>query len=105
MSGVLLPSVRARVGHFRLESGHHSDVWLDLEALCLHPRLIEPFAADLAASLRPYRLDAVCGPLNEGAFVALLVARALECDFTYAERCDGGTSDVLFPVRYRVPAT
>lgn len=29
-------------GHFLLESGHHGDLWLDLELLCLRPRQIEP---------------------------------------------------------------
>src|SRR5437870_1450343 len=33
MNDDLLSSVRARRGHFELESGHHSDFWLDLETL------------------------------------------------------------------------
>ena len=104
MPQAFLSSVQARRGHFRLESGHHSDFWLDLETLCLRPATIRSFAIDLAARLRPYRVDAVCGPLNEGAFVALMVASELECDFTYAERFANSTSDVLFPVRYLLPA-
>ena len=33
----LLPLVNARSGHFAYESGHHSDLWLDLETLCESP--------------------------------------------------------------------
>jgi len=102
--GSFVASVAARRGHFRLESGHHGDFWLDLEALCLRPAAIRPFAADLAARLRAYEVDAVCGPLNEGAFVALMVASDLDCDFTYAERFAGAAIDELFPMRYRLPA-
>jgi orotate phosphoribosyltransferase len=98
-----LSSVRARRGHFRFESGHHGDFWLDLETLCLRPAAIKAFAADLAGRLRPHGVDAVCGPLNEGAFIALMVATELDCDFTYAERFADPTRDTLFPVEYRLP--
>jgi orotate phosphoribosyltransferase len=99
----LLSSVRARRGHFRFESGHHGDFWLNLETLCVRPAAIRPFAAELAALLRPHAVDAVCGPLNEGALIALMVASELDCDFTYAERVAGPTGDALFPVEYRLP--
>jgi orotate phosphoribosyltransferase len=99
----LLSSVRARRGHFRFESGHHGDFWLDLETLCVRPAVIRVFAAELAGRLRPHGVDAVCGPLNEGAFIALMVATELDCDFTYAERFANPTHDALFPVEYRLP--
>ena len=50
------------------------------------PRVIRRFALQLAAQLEKYDLDVVCGPLVEGAFVALLVSLELGCDFVYAER-------------------
>jgi orotate phosphoribosyltransferase len=100
---LLLLSVRARRGHFKFESGHHGDFWLDLETLCVRPAAISASAADLAARLRPHGVDVVCGPLNEGAFIALMVATALDCDFTYAERFAHPTRDALFPVEYRLP--
>ena len=105
MSAAFLSTVRARRGHFRLESGHHGDLWLDLETLCLRPGIIQPFASELAARLQMYEVEAVCGPLTEGAFVALMVAADLSCDFTYAERFANPPSDALYPVEYRVPHT
>jgi orotate phosphoribosyltransferase len=100
----LLAAVRARRGHFKFESGHHGDFWLDLETLCARPAAIRPFAVELAERLRPYRIDAVCGPLNEGALVALMVATELECNFTYAERFADPAPSALFPIQYRLPA-
>jgi len=40
-----------RIGHFRLESGHHSDLWLDLQRLSARPEFIRPRAIELAAPL------------------------------------------------------
>jgi orotate phosphoribosyltransferase len=105
MNGAFLSTVRARRGHFRLESGHHGDLWLDLESLCLRPGMIQPFASELAARLQMYEVEAVCGPLTEGAFIALMVAADLSCDFTYAERFANRATDALYPVEYRVPRT
>ena len=34
----LLALLPRRQGHFRLESGHHGDLWLDLDPLFLRPR-------------------------------------------------------------------
>jgi orotate phosphoribosyltransferase len=75
-----------RAGHFRLESGHHGDRWLDLDALVLRPRAVRPFAAALARRLAGRGVDAVCGPLTGGAFVAQMVAEELGAEFYPAER-------------------
>jgi orotate phosphoribosyltransferase len=101
----LLPMRR---GHFRLESGHHGDLWLDLELLCLRPEPVRRLAAQVAARLASHRVEAVCGPLVEGAFVALMVAAELGVAFTYAERIadrddTDRETDVLYPVQYRLP--
>jgi orotate phosphoribosyltransferase len=96
----LLP---ARAGHFRLESGHHGNLWLDLELLCLHPDPIRRLADVLSEAVSRYAIDAVCGPLVEGAFVALMVASRLEIPFIYSERHADATAEGLFPVRYLVP--
>lgn len=91
-------------GHFRFESGHHSDTWIDLETLCLRPEAVETLVAELSERIAKYDIEAVCGPLVEGAFVALMVASRLRVLFTYAERFER-PSDELYPVQYRVPRT
>jgi orotate phosphoribosyltransferase len=91
-----------RKGHFKLESGHHGDTWLNLELLCVRPEPVEQLAVVLADCLSEQRADIVCGPLVEGAFVALMVARRLGVPFTYAERFDSG-AERMFPVTYRLP--
>jgi orotate phosphoribosyltransferase len=103
MDDHLLSLVRGRRGHFRFESGHHGDVWFDLETLCLNSRKIRQFAGRLAAEVKKYQVDVVCGPLVEGAFVALLVSLELGCEFTYTERFDDRTHQGLFPLQYRLP--
>ncbi len=103
MKDDLLSLVRGRQGHFQLESGHHGDLWFQLETLCLHSREIRSFAAQLAARLAQHNVEVVCGPLVEGAFVALLVSLELGCDFTYAERFADATREGLFPVQYHPP--
>lgn len=99
----LLSCVSGRQGHFQLESGHHGDLWLQLETLCLHSREMRPLAAQLAEKLSQYKVEVVCGPLVEGAFVALLVSLELSCDFVYAERFASATREGLYPVEYRLP--
>jgi orotate phosphoribosyltransferase len=102
-----------RKGHFRFESGHHGDTWLNLELLCLQPEPVEQLAAVLADCLSEQRPDVICGPLVEGAFVALMVARRMKVPFTYSERIDvsavarsakaDSKTDEMFPVSYRLP--
>jgi orotate phosphoribosyltransferase len=62
-------------------------------------------SSGLAARLRAFQPDVLCGPLVEGAFVALLVAQELGCTFTYANRLAADASDRLFTVEYRLPAS
>ena len=96
----LLP---ARRGHFRLESGHHGELWLELERLFLRPAAIQPLAAALARDLLPHQIEVVCGPLIEGAFLATMVAQALDVPFTYSEP-RASSRGGLFPVDYPLPA-
>jgi orotate phosphoribosyltransferase len=99
----VLELLSGRQGHFLLESGHHGDLWLDLETLCLQPQRAQAVAAKLTDALSGLQLDAVCGPLVEGAFVALMVALQLDTQFTYSERFVRPAADGLFPMGYRVP--
>lgn len=93
----------AQKGHFLLESGHHGNLWMDLELLCLHPRQIRERAANLSQRLSPCLLEAVCGPLVEGSFIALMVVMELDVDFIYADRFGAQVSEDLYPVEYRIP--
>jgi orotate phosphoribosyltransferase len=105
MQKKVLELVSGRQGHFLWESGHHGDLWLDLERLCLQPQRVQAAAAGLTAPLSDLQLDAVCGPLVEGAFVALMVALQLDIHFTYSERFGRPAAEGLFPAGYRVPTS
>jgi orotate phosphoribosyltransferase len=102
-AAVFLDLVAGRRGHFRLESGHHSGLWLDLDPLFADPRRVDPFVAALTGALRPYDVAAVCGPLLGGAFLALLVAHALGVEFGFTERVMPSQPGGLFQVSYRLP--
>lgn len=101
----LLELLAPRSGHFRLESGHHGDLWLDLDRVFARPahlqRLIEPLAERLAAHHQP--IDAICGPLIGGAFVAQMVAATLDVAFCYTERVVAASSAGAELVSYRLP--
>jgi orotate phosphoribosyltransferase len=99
----MIDQLPTRRGHFMLESGHHGDLWLDLELLCLRPDRVRPFANELAARLAKYGAEVVCGPLVEGAFLALMVASEMGLPFTYSEPLSEERPSKLYPVRYRLP--
>jgi uncharacterized protein (DUF849 family)/adenine/guanine phosphoribosyltransferase-like PRPP-binding protein len=86
LTAAVLAAVGARRGHFVYESGHHGDLWLDLDSLFLQPRRTDRFAAALAERLAPLELDAVCGPLVGGALLAQAVAGHLGVELLYAEQ-------------------
>jgi orotate phosphoribosyltransferase len=96
--------VDGRRGHFRLESGDHGALWLDLDPLFADPQRIEPLVDVLTNALRPYKVTAVCGPLLGGAFLAQLVAHALGVMFSFTERVTLATRG-LYQARYRLPPT
>jgi orotate phosphoribosyltransferase len=73
-------------GHFRYESGHHGDLWLDLDALLVDARTVHRWAATLAEQVTSCRPEVVCGPLTGGAFVAQALAANLDAAFVFAER-------------------
>ena len=100
----ILNLLATRRGHFLFESGHHGDLWLELELLCLRPRLVQPLAAELARRLSRLGIEVVCGPLVEGSFVGLMVASELDVNFSYSERFARRTQG-LFPAGYRIPSS
>jgi orotate phosphoribosyltransferase len=93
----------ARRGHFRLESGHHGDLWLDVDRVFRRPAQLRPLVASLAQRVKTYEVDAVCGPLTGGAFVAQWVAEDLGVEFVYADRLPPRGDDGMFAVEYRIP--
>lgn len=95
--------VAGRKGHFRLESGHHGELWLDLDQLFTRPREVRPFAQNLANRLAAHRPQVVCGPMIGGAFVAQMVAEELDAIFAYSERMPHPERSGLYPVEYRIP--
>lgn len=103
-TAAFLNLVAGRRGHFRLESGHHSGLWLDLDPLFAEPKRIEPFVASLANALRTYNVSAVCGPLLGGAFLAQLVANSLGIEFCFTERVIPTGPGGLYRARYVLPA-
>lgn len=92
-----------RRGHFQLESGHHSELWFDLDALFAVPGRIDPFVSQLANSIRAHKVEGVCGPLLGGAFLAQLVAQKLEVDFCFTERVLPRDASGLYRASYRLP--
>lgn len=96
----ILSSVQAKHGHFRYESGHHGDLWLDLDHLFVDPARVQKWGEELALRAHQVEADVVCGPLTGGAFLAQVVAQALAARFIYSERLVGSDGEVS----YRLPA-
>ena len=92
-----------RTGHFRFESGHHGDRWLEPDLLLQRPTLLRPFASGLAERMKRHHFEVVCGPLTGGAFLAQMIAAQCDVGFAFAERFAPPPSDALYQVRYRVP--
>jgi orotate phosphoribosyltransferase len=99
----LLTLAAARRGHFRLESGHHGELWRDLDPWFLRPTALQPFAQALAGQLAPHHPAAKAGPHGGGAFQAQMIATILDIEFYYAERFAPPPGDTLYAVQYRVP--
>lgn len=100
---LILRLISARRGHFLLESGHHGDLWFGLELLCARPRILSAVVHELARRLQEFDIEMVCGPLIEGAFIALEVGSELDIGFCYAERFSRPIETGLFPAAYRIP--
>ncbi|HEV7683058.1 MAG TPA: phosphoribosyltransferase family protein [Pyrinomonadaceae bacterium] len=98
-----LDLIAGRRGHFQLESGHHSELWFDLDTLFAAPGRIAPFVTQLTDSLRPYNVAAVCGPLLGGAFLAQLVAQDLDVEFCFTERRMPQAAAGLYTASYHLP--
>lgn len=99
----VIDALPSRQGHFLLESGYHTDLWLTLDALFVDPAAIAPYVAALAGRLRAHAPTAICGPLLGGAFLAQAIAVALGARFFVTEPAPAAASAALFSARYRLP--
>lgn len=99
----LVDLMAPRAGHFRFESGHHGDRWLEPDLLLQRPSLLRPIAAELGDRLENHSFTAVCGPLTGGAFLAQLVAEHCDVAFAFAERFALPLSNEMYQVSYRIP--
>jgi orotate phosphoribosyltransferase len=79
-------------GHFDLGTGYHGDLWLDLDALLLRPASLRQPVRWMADRLREHAVDAVCGPVEGGAFLAYAVADLLAAAFLPGYRTPGETA-------------
>jgi orotate phosphoribosyltransferase len=79
-------------GHFDLGTGYHGDVWLDLDVLFLQPALLRQPVRWMAQRLREHAVDAVCGPMEGGAFLAYAVSDLLAAVFLPGYRTPGETA-------------
>lgn len=96
----LLDIMPGASGHFRFESGHHSDRWLDLDALFVDAARLEPWIRDLAERVRRHDVAVVCGPLTGGAFLAQTVAAMIGAEFVFTDRVVPPSADGLYRVEY-----
>jgi orotate phosphoribosyltransferase len=103
MKQELVNLLAPRSGHFRFESGHHGNLWLDLDALFLHPGRLQPFIAELATRLAQHKVQAVCGPLVGGAFLSQSIATVLRVEFAFAERFVTAERSASSSANYRIP--
>jgi orotate phosphoribosyltransferase len=104
----VVDALPARRGHFLLESGYHTDMWITLDALFVDPAAIAPHVDALAEQLRGHTPTAICGPLFGGAFLAQALATRLSVKFFVVEPAPAGAPDApgdgLFAARYQLPA-
>ncbi|MBI2813697.1 MAG: orotate phosphoribosyltransferase [Opitutae bacterium] len=104
MRNDLLKLLAGRRGHFRMESGCHSDQWFNLDRLFDDQARLQPFVDELARRLAAHRFEAVVGPMTGGAKLADLIGAKLGLTSFHTGRHETPGATGLFPVRYVVPA-
>lgn len=101
VSQQLLDLLPVRRGHFQYESGHHSDLWLELDKLFARPAELRPFVNKLARQLAAHGIAAVCGPMIGGALVAQMIAAELGIEFYFTERIASPVAENAAAAAYR----
>lgn len=103
MQEELLSLFGARRGHFRFESGHHGDLWLEIPRAYINPNRLRRYAAELARLLGAHQIESICGPLVEGALLGQMVAEQLGVEFYFAEQFERSSAAEIHPIGYRIP--
>jgi orotate phosphoribosyltransferase len=103
MPSDLLALLAGRRGHFRMESGYHSELWFNLDQLFAEPSRLQPHVDELARRLATHRIEAICGPMTGGAKLAAMIGAKLNIESFHTERFETPNATGLFPVRYCVP--
>jgi len=93
----------ARTGHYRMESGHHSQVWMEFNTLFMNPSHLRPFITRLAGLLAPLQPDALCGPYIGGMLLASMTAMEMGIEFFHTLR-QADPGEGMYPVQYHLPA-
>lgn len=104
MPSDLLALLAGRRGHFRMESGYHSELWFNLDKLFEDPARLQPYVDDLASRLAAHPIEAICGPMTGGAKLAAMIGAKLNIESFHTERFETPNATGLFPVRYLIPA-
>ncbi len=104
MQSDLLALLAGRRGHFRMESGYHSELWFNLDKLFEDRARLLPFVDELARRLAVHRIEAVVGPMTGGAKLAAMIGAKLNIESHHTERFETPNATGLFPVRYLVHA-
>lgn len=104
MPADLLDLLAGRRGHFRMESGYHSELWFNLDKLFEDRPRLQPFVDELSGRLAAHRIEAVVGPITGGAKLAGMIGAKLGIASFQAERFETPNAIGLFTVRYAVPA-
>ncbi len=104
MQDELIALLAGRRGHFRMESGYHSEWWFELDKLLRPRERLRPFVSELARRLAGHRVEVVCGPMTGGAELAERVAAELGVAAVRTERFAPKEDGGMFALRYEVPA-
>jgi orotate phosphoribosyltransferase len=104
MERALIDLLAPRRGHFKFESGHHGELWLDVESLLRRPARLRGIVNALAERVSRHHPQVVCGPLAGGALLAQMMAEQLDLEFCFSERIAAPAPDALYSARYRIPS-
>lgn len=82
----------------------HCGLWFDLDAAFVDQNALDPFVTQLAQSLRRHDIEAVCGPMTGGSFLAQLLARLLGSEFYFTMPQAGPAGPQDGRAKYTLPA-